>query len=132
MKATKSVSLNELRQLEQVQATQIMTNEVMKQLRELHGPDIVIPEPYVTWFRDWSDDPFGAGYHAWKAGISVKDVMPYMRKPTKHENIHIVGEAYSDQQGWVEGAFCEAEKMLEEHFHLERPYWISPDYYLGW
>ena len=61
---------------------------------------------------------FGAGYHAWKAGFSVKDVMPYMRKPLQDENIHIIGEAYSDQQGWVEDAFCEAEKMLEEHYEL--------------
>ena len=42
------------------------------------------------------------------------------------------GEAYSDQQGWVEGAFCEAEKMLQEHFGLQRPIWLANDYYLGW
>ncbi len=132
VRATKSVSLMELKKLDSEQATQVMTNEVMKQLRELHGLDVVIPDPYITWFRDWTDDPFGAGYHAWKAGVSVKDVMPYMRRPTSGENIHIVGEAYSDQQGWVEGAFCEAEKMLQEHFHLDRPVWLSADYYLGW
>ncbi len=132
VRATQSASLQELRALDDVQATKMMVNEVMKQLRELHGPEVLIPDPYITWFKDWTDDPFGAGYHAWKAGFEVKDVMPYMRKPLETENIHICGEAYSDQQGWVEGAFCVAEKMLQEHFGLQRPTWLSKDYYLGW
>ncbi len=132
VRAVKSASLQELHKLDDVQATQFMVSELMNQLRELHGKEVKIPEPYVTYFKDWTDDPYGAGYHAWKAGFSVKDVMPYMRKPVADESIHIIGEAYSDQQGWVEGAFCEAEKMLQEHFGLSRPYWLSPDYYLGW
>lgn len=132
VKAARSASLEELHQFDDVQATQLMVNELMNQLRELHGPEVAIPDPYVTWFRDWSDDPYGAGYHAWKAGFSVEDVMPYMRKPLDSEQIHICGEAYSDQQGWVEGAFCVAENMLREHFGLTCPVWLNPDYYLGW
>lgn len=132
VRAAKSASLQELHQLDDVQATQLMVDELMNQLRELHGPEVTIPDPYVTYFKDWTDDPFGAGYHAWKAGFSVEKVMPYMRKPIDDEKIHIIGEAYSDQQGWVEGAFCEAEKMLREHFGLNCPNWLSPDYYLGW
>ncbi len=58
--------------------------------------------------------------------------MPDMRQPHVGESIHICGEAYSDQQGWVEGAFCVAEKMLQEHYGLTRPNWIPEDYYLGW
>lgn len=132
VKSAKSASLKELHELNDVQATKMMVGELMNQLRELHGQEVNIPEPYVTYFKDWTDDPFGAGYHAWKAGFSVKNVMPYMRKPVADEQIHICGEAYSDQQGWVEGAFCEAEKMLQEYFGLKRPIWLSPDYYLGW
>lgn len=132
VKSAKSASLKELHQLNDVQATKLMVGELMNQLRELHGDKITIPDPYVTYFKDWTDDLFGAGYHAWKAGYSVKNVMPYMRKPVVNEQIHICGEAYSDQQGWVEGAFCEAEKMLQQHFGLKRPKWLSPKYYLGW
>lgn len=122
----------ELESFEQVQASQLMVNEVLNELREVHGANVAIPEPYVTWFRDWTDDPFGAGYHAWKAGFKVYEVMPYMRKPLPGENIHICGEAYSGLQGWIEGAFCEAEKMLEEHFGLAYPGWLAPGYYMGW
>jgi hypothetical protein len=132
VRATKSVSNESLQALKDVQATQLMVNELMNQLRELHGPDVTIPDPYTTYFRDWTDDPYGAGYHAWKAGYAVNEVMPYMRQPLPEERIHICGEAYSDQQGWVEGAFCEAEKMLQEHFGLEWPYWLNKEYYLGW
>jgi len=132
VKPAKSASLKELHQLDRVQATKLMVDELMTQLRELHGPEVTIPEPYVTYFRDWTDEPFGAGYHAWKAGFSVDKVMPYMRKPVKGEQIHIIGEAYSDQQGWVEGAFCVAEKMLQDYFELNPPFWLSDDYYLGW
>ena len=130
VRAARSASLEELHKFDDVQATQFMVNELINQLKELHGVDI--PQPYVTYFRDWTDDPYGAGYHAWKAGFSVKDVMPYMRKPLMDEQIHIIREAYSDQQGWVEGAFCEAEKMLQTHFKLDWPYWLDPEYYLGW
>lgn len=132
VRATRSVSLEQLHELDDVQATQFMVSELMNQLKELHGDKVEIPDPYVTYFKDWTDDPYGAGYHAWKAGFSVKDVMPYMRKPLTDEAIHIIGEAYSDQQGWVEGAFCEAEKMLQEHFGLSRPFWLNSDYYMGW
>ncbi len=132
VRPTKNASSKELKALQDVQATQMMVDELVNQLRELHGPKVEIPMPYVTWFRDWTEDPFGAGYHAWKAGYSVKHVMPYMRKPLPKESIHICGEAYSDQQGWVEGAFCEAEKMLQEYFGLKRPVWLNKDYYLRW
>lgn len=122
----------ELARFEGKQATRAMVAEAMKQVRELHG-DPNIPDPYVTYFRDWSEDPYGGGYHAWNAGVHVNTVMPYMRRPNPQEAIHVIGEAYSDQQGWVEGALCVAERMLEAHFGLARPDWlIDPNYYLGW
>lgn len=113
------------------QATQVMVNEAVNQIKEVHGRE-TIPDPYVTWYKDWTLDPYGGGYHAWKANYNIRKVMPYMRNPDKAEKIYVCGEAYSDQQGWVEGAFCVAENMLEEHFELKRPGWIPSDYYLGW
>lgn len=137
IKATRLVPLQAMMQAispvhTPIQASKVMVREVMHQVRELHGKDVQIPEPYVAWYKDWSDDPFGGGYHAWKAAYSVKEVMEYMRHPDPEEDIYICGEAYSDQQGWVEGAFCEAEKMLQNSFQLSRPAWLPKDYYLGW
>lgn len=137
LKGTRLVPLQEMMQAIQplripLLASKVMVREVMHQVRELHGKDIKVPRPYVAWYKDWSDDPFGGGYHAWKAAYSVKEAMEYMRHPDAQEDIYICGEAYSDQQGWVEGAFCVAEKMLQEYFQLQRPSWLPEDYYLGW
>ncbi|MFD0766811.1 flavin monoamine oxidase family protein [Mucilaginibacter lutimaris] len=112
-------------------ASKLMVAEAMSQVRELHGA-MQIPEPYVALYKDWADDPYGAGYHAWKAAYNIEETMKYMRNPGKAEQIYICGEAYSDQQGWVEGAFCEAEKILRDHFSFNLPEWLSEKYYLGW
>ncbi|MGB3468553.1 MAG: FAD-dependent oxidoreductase [Cyclobacteriaceae bacterium] len=113
-------------------ASKVMVGEVMRQVRELHGPSIEIPEPYTSAYKDWSKDPFGAGYHAWKAKYEVWEVMPFMRHPQEKERIFIAGEAYSDQQGWVEGALCVTEHIMRQQYGLECPDWLDEEYYLGW
>ena len=40
----------------------------------------------------------------------------------------ICGEAYSNAQGWVEGALCTAESVLEEFYHLPRITGLPADY----
>jgi hypothetical protein len=130
--ATALVAQADLDAISDLQAPKVMVAEAMNQVRELHGHQPTpIPDPYVTYFKDWSHDPFGGGYHAWDSGVSVKDTMRYMRRPRPDEAIHICGEAYSDQQGWAEGALCESEKMLVEHFGLKLLTGIE-NYYLGW
>jgi monoamine oxidase len=130
-KVTKLLNAEALADYKSVQASKVMVDEVMKQVKELHGKED-IPMPYVTWYKNWTEDPYGGGYHAWKAGYDISETMKYMRKPNLQEAIFICGEAYSDQQGWVEGAFCVAENMLQEHFNLKRPKWLNESYYLGW
>jgi monoamine oxidase len=130
-RATSLAPQHEIDKFLDVQAPAAMVREAMAQVRELHG-NAHIPDPYITHFKNWTEDPFGAGYHAWKAGVNVAEVMRYMRRPEPAEAIHICGEAYSDQQGWVEGALCVAERMLQEHFALACPEWLNPKYYLGW
>ncbi len=128
---TARVSLADLSAVAGDQASALMVGEVMQQVRELHGnPNI--PAPYVTYYKDWSLDPYGGGYHAWKAGVNVQNAMKFMRRPNQQEAVFVCGEAYSDQQGWVEGALCVAERMLQEHFGMTWPSWLDSSYYLGW
>ena len=68
------------KELEDNQATQVMVNEAMNQVKELHDRED-IPMPYVTWFKDWGQDPYGGGYHAWKANYDIAQTMAYMRNP---------------------------------------------------
>lgn len=132
-RATRGVSQADLDAVSEFQAPKVMIDESMEQVRELHGHQPYdIPDPYVTWFKDWAHDPFGGGYHAWNPDVSVRDVMRYMRKPRAGEAIHVVGEAYSDQQGWAEGAFCVAELLVRDHFEMKPAPFIPDSYYLGW
>jgi hypothetical protein len=111
--------------------TKGMVELAQNQLREMHG-QISVPSPYTAIFHDWTDDPYGGGWHEWKAGVLYKDVMPGIRRPLGDQEVYICGEAYSNFQGWVEGALQTAEKLLEDHFGLKRPSWLPADYDLGW
>ena len=50
-KPTQSVGAEEVKSLNDVQASQFMVNELMNQLRELHGDSVEIPDPYITYFK---------------------------------------------------------------------------------
>lgn len=108
-----------------------MVNTAQELVREVHNLKFV-PEPYSAAYHDWSDDPFGAGWHAWKAGTRFWDIMPRIRKPVPDEDVFICGEAYSINQGWVEGSLQTAELMLEEHFDMKPPTWLPSGYDLGY
>jgi hypothetical protein len=100
-----------------------------KQLAEVHAQQ-EIPQPYAAVYHDWSSDPYGGGWHEWKANYRLDEIMWRMLKPVEGDDIFIVGEAYSIGQGWVEGALDTAETMLEEYFDLKRPTWLDKDYAL--
>lgn len=111
--------------------TEQMVDAAQDLVRVVHGLDFV-PEPYTAAYHDWSEDPYGAGWHAWKAGTRFWEIMPKIRRPLPDESVFICGEAYSINQGWVEGALQTAELMLEEHFGLKRPSWLPASYGLGY
>jgi hypothetical protein len=110
------------------QATPEMVNMLRAQLAGVHngpGADIsTVPQPLETVFMDWSQKPFCAGYHAWAAHYDIDDVMQNIRKPTQlidgaDASLYIVGSAYSNDQAWVEGAFCTSESVLKDFFGLK-------------
>jgi monoamine oxidase len=111
--------------------TRQMVDAAQSLVRQVHGLDFV-PEPFTAAYHDWSEDPYGAGWHAWKAGVEFWKVMPKIRKPVDNEEVYICGEAYSINQGWVEGALQTAELMLDEHFGLKPPKWLPSDYNFGY
>jgi hypothetical protein len=117
-------------------AKPIMVNMLRQQLATLHygpGTDFhVSPEPLETKYMDWSLPPFNAGYHAYAAHYDICDVQRKIRKPSQlipgaDANIFIVGEAYSNDQAWVEGAYCTAESVLNDFFGMQPI--INPDDY---
>jgi monoamine oxidase len=79
--------------------------EILKQLSLIHN--IPIPENTLKEciYQFWGNDPFGAGYHNFYSGYYIPSVMQSIRKPWEEESIFFVGEAFSNETGWVEGAF---------------------------
>lgn len=112
-----------------------MVREAHYELKQLHGIELYIPKPYMAIYKDWGDNPFGGGWHFWKMNRKPWEVMGRIRSPKlkNRENTHvyICGEAYSCNQGWVEGALKSAELMLQENFEMKKPSWLPKDYDLG-
>lgn len=109
------------------EAPPIMVKMLRAQLAAVHfGPTAdytAVPEPLETRYMDWSLPPFNAGYHAYAAHYNICDVQQKIRKPSQlipgaDANIFIVGEAYSNDQAWVEGAYCTAESVLNDFFGI--------------
>tara|TARA_B110000037_G_scaffold139865_1_gene158203 strand:+ start:2262 stop:4367 length:2106 start_codon:yes stop_codon:yes gene_type:complete len=110
-------------------ATPIMVKMLRQQLACLHfgsqASYTSIPEPLETKYMDWSLPPFNAGYHAYFSHYNIGDVQQKIRKPSslvkgKNSNLFIVGSTYSNDQAWVEGAFCTAESVLNDFFNIEK------------
>lgn len=110
----------------ELSASSRLVEELQSQLRLLHGLNRLeaptegaqLPPPYVTVFRDWTQEPFGGGWHFWKIGVDSRAVMQFMRKPFENLPLSICGEAWSRQQGWVEGALETADDVLENTLNL--------------
>jgi|LakMenE27Jul10ns_1017307.scaffolds.fasta_scaffold00135_8 hypothetical protein len=113
----------------QCRVTDGLIKVATKQLAEVHAQQSV-PLPYSAVYHDWSADPYGGGWHEWKANYRLDKIMWRMLKPVEQEDVFICGEAYSIGQGWVEGALTTAEQMIEKHFGLPRPEWLKTDYEL--
>jgi hypothetical protein len=110
------------------QVTPSMERMLLLQLAKVHwgDPDEAnnIPHPLETVFMDWGLNPFGAGYHAWGAHYNICDVMQNIRTPAKmagetQTNVFIVGSAFSNDQAWIEGAFCTAESVLVDYLQFD-------------
>jgi len=95
----------------QYKAPRLMVAEVARQLGTMHGLNYT-PEVRNAAFRDWGDDPFGGGWNSWNIGVKSWEVKKQIIKPLDICHLYICGEAYSDAQGWVEGALQTADMML--------------------
>ncbi len=115
-------------------APEAMVRRATEQLALLHGLNVeAIPAPRVSAYADWGRAPFGGGWNFWQPRANVQEVMTKVKRPLgdRHE-VYLIGEAYSGEQGWVEGALITAELVLQQEFGLSAPSWLPAGYYLGW
>lgn len=90
-----------------------MVEEVARQLQQMHGLSHT-PVVKNASFRDWGEDPFGGGWNSWNIGVKSWEVKAQITQPVNGVQLYICGEAYSDAQGWVEGALQTADIMLRK------------------
>jgi predicted NAD/FAD-dependent oxidoreductase len=83
--------------------------KIQQQLVEIHGQ--TIEEPVAGVYMDWGDDQqsYGGGWHTWRVGSNAESYYN-LKLP---DGIHLCGEAFSRDQGWIEGALRTAEYVLD-------------------
>ena len=110
---TESSNAKEEKRWKRYKASQGMVDEVSRQLGTIHGLSYT-PKVQEAAFRDWGDDPYGGGWNSWNIGVKSWEVKKDIVQPLEDTPMFICGEAYSDAQGWVEGALQTADMMLEK------------------
>jgi lysine 2-monooxygenase len=116
----------EERSLKAFGAMKRLVDKAQRQVRELH-PEVDPPDPYVGLVMDWSRPPYLGGWHTWQASVRAWKVIDRMKNP--FSNLHVCGEAYSAEQGWVEGALRSAELVLNS-MGVPPPDWVPHDAYV--
>ena len=105
-------------------ASQAVVREATKFFKQIFNTHYV-PAPTMTSARIWEgsvmfdlkpSQQFGYGVHQWAIGANDKKVMRDLTEPL--DNLFTCGEAFSDYQGWVEGALRSADLVMKKGFGL--------------
>ena len=106
--------------------SQAVVREASKFFKALFNTPYV-PQPMMTSARIWDgstrfDDKASeqlviGKVHFWALHADDKQVIEKMVEPLP--NLYTCGEAYSDYQGWVEGALRSANLVLKKGFNIE-------------
>ena len=84
-----------------------LQNNIAKQLKKLF-PNKKIPKPTYIKPHFWNN-----GIHFWKDNKEGFVESKKILQPFKNESLYICGEAYSERQGWVEGALESSEEVIK-------------------
>ena len=105
-------------------STETMTELAHRQLMAVVGVEDA-PQPIYSHYQDWSVNPWGAGWHAWMSGSNSDEIIPQVMQALPDENVFICGEAWSNVQGWVQGALNTSETLLQTKLGLQWPKWLQ-------
>jgi len=90
--------------------------EVHRQIMALHAVESA-PDPVEAVCVNWSDDPFGGGWHLWNPGVRSWQATHEMTQPIDDLPCYVCGEAYSTMQTWAEGALATAD-LVQQRLNL--------------
>ncbi|HEX5736474.1 MAG TPA: FAD-dependent oxidoreductase [Blastocatellia bacterium] len=101
---------------EKILARRRMVEKVHALLTEIHGREI--PRPILGIAQDWD-----AGWHTWIVGSKPWEKAIRHERVQPLNNLFLCGEAYSPEQGWIEGALKSSEQVLAK-LTKEKPDWL--------
>jgi monoamine oxidase len=86
--------------------------------RDYEHNDFTFDRLLACGIRDWGKEPYGGAAHAWRPGERSWEVIQQFTAFSLEEHrqlhiVHICGEAYSDHQGFIEGALRSAARVLQ-------------------
>lgn len=94
-------------------ASERMVSKVQQQLAELHGiPIESIPDPIASIFMDWGQAGYEGGWHTWEVHTKPWEFIEDELDKLAAFQLYLCGEAYSREQGWIEGALKSTEQAL--------------------
>jgi monoamine oxidase len=92
-----------------------LNKELLKQLSLLYSTEemkkLNIKAPIYNSINYWN---CGVGY--WKPKVNSTTMSQKMLKLNKNRNLYIIGENYSKNQGWVEGALESVHELFKKYF----------------
>ena len=97
-------------------ASTFVVEQAMRQLAEFFG-NPALPKPLLSTYVRWGSPQFGDGDHSWVVGADDKAIAQRLLNPIAGK-VYICGEAYSDEQAWVDGALRSTENVLQGCFGL--------------
>ena len=97
-------------------ASTFVVEQAMRQLGEFFG-DSKLPKPLLSTYVRWGSPQFGDGDHSWIVGADDKAIAQRLLNAIAGQ-VTICGEAYSDEQAWVDGALRSTENVLQGCFGL--------------
>lgn len=97
-------------------ASTYVVEQAMRQLR-LFFQDDNLPIPVLSTYVRWGTASFGDGDHSWVTGANDRVIMKQLLNPVAGK-VYICGEAYSDDQAWVNGALRSCESLLQGYFDI--------------
>lgn len=80
------------------------------------------PDPIDAYAKEWQE-----AWHLWNVHIEPWKISQQMIQPFNNLNLFTCGEAYSLEQGWVEGALKSAERVLLHLRKIDDPTWSYPN-----
>lgn len=99
-------------------ASTALVREAMKQLAAIFGlpPDAQLPMPVLSTYRVWGQGEFGHGYHQYRLNVDDRRVAEHIWRAAP--GLFVCNEAWSPEQGWVEGSLIATDHVLVHGFGL--------------